>query len=1512
MIEYTSIDTIINNNEVVKWDLSTHLDDLLKLFNNGANYKPYITDVSERSKTSTNDEIVNKHASQKIISDMRDSSKIGSLDDWEELNKNGGAHAKVVKVVDGDTIWVYANGKYYKIRFMGIDTPEIAHKDGDIDQCYGEAAYQEMVKVLLGEHAGSVIKYDGTYIDDINNAPDVFIELDDIGDRVDQYGRILAYVHIVYNGNFINVNRYMLMNGFAYTTAFQKNSDKPSDFKFKERDEFIRMVKEAKKNKVGLWADYEKGGTGGCGGERIPTGVSENDLVKHFSDKINPHFGDIPFIHPNEVTKYAKQRLHAIEKQMSYYPYLAASLYNNITKWGFERSIDQLDQYEQLIGGKIDFGDVTNTLSTYPDMVLPYIGNIHGITPLFFMQIRNPINYDFLDTIAEDLKYQENTILSIYLSQVGDYKTARETLIKQGVIKPDTESKDIYDLLKVPNISEIPLNTIDKFVKESNTLSDILTTFDPDEFKQKMDNLPKESVTDVLLHGMGNIGKNDAKGLLDIFRIMQGIRVYTRVREYAALINQVFGAGAQPSNVDVNDLAYDKGILGKFIYKDEDSIDKIFQKDGGVNQFIGDFVDRLMKSSNDISDKTFGDLLTMRVQLSKDIFNDILSLTSIVEAASSDPIQDSLMSLFKMWGLESPDTILKRRKMFRKTILQSFNDVSTTINKVFPTFRIYIINPESPFVKSFEDFYDVRAIESIDVYRDKSGIDSTAHIVIVDKLGHLLIGENNYQPEVMTNTDFLPNKYKDLVLRQGMKILIYMGYNNTEKHLPLVFRGTITDVVPDDNGRIEIVAQDYGAEALTKAGIRGGGDGDEKNTSGVVDIGSTMMMAKYGDILAYIFKISNSMPNLGSKVPIFDPHYRSVLGYTGFAMGGLWKYIIENVIISTFDSGVDADYLIRYIFGGLGRLMENIFLDFLPAHFLENPLESFGVRLYKYLSFFMGSKKSEIIKNIFINGLSLLFPFLVPYTIKNFFFGHPKNEQDIESAFGLEYKALSKTIADVIMEISNFHPGFITAFLPYFDGIKYNDTIYVGKKTGLYKFKSDFTSRVVDGYIIRNYLDILKNSNSKSSKDLLDKLNKDYFDKNKYSNRPENYSMDLYHMLITDAPDIASTLQSVKYVQNFHFASSTENIIKNNIMASSSDMHNVVNYYFTDDVIDWSPGLAVPNANKFKNFMSLGLSDSISDDSRSEMDLYSANTDPNWLLSYFYTRWLKTSIKKSKNNKNNGNSEENINFSSSFDNDSLISALPSYMIPPINVLANEVSKMYKGELIILGQPNVNPYDVVYIQDDVNDMFGFCEVEAVLHHFSYETGYVTVIQPALLTYEYSSADEYSLPRVLNFMKRRSIANVSGSLLKGLEGFGLGTSAGYITGLVAGAAVGGPVGAAVGAVVGTVGLVKTLQKNAQVTMIRMAKFMARNSVNLIPLWYRGLPYVAGIDGYRKASVESMVLDKYADRPFTRILVAQDPWTVGIEGLSSQSMFGLIMRAIGLGRPYNYIKPIPKETK
>ena len=66
-----------------------------------------------------------------------------------------------------------------------------------------------------------------------------------------------------------------------------------------------------------------------------------------------------------------------------------------------------------------------------------------------------------------------------------------------------------------------------------------------------------------------------------------------------------------------------------------------------------------------------------------------------------------------------------------------------------------------------------------------------------------------------------------------------------------------------------------------------------------------------------------------------------------------------------------------------------------------------------------------------------------------------------------------------------------------------------------------------------------------------------------------------------------------------------------------------------------------------------------------------------------------------------------------------------------NTLRDSVKDMYQGDVAVIGDPSVKPYDRCYIYDTYEDMMGQFEVEAVIHTMSGQTGFTTSIMPDVI-------------------------------------------------------------------------------------------------------------------------------------------------------------------------------------
>ena len=121
----------------------------------------------------------------------------------------------VIKVVDGDTIDVKIGGDTYKVRYIGMDTPEI---EGKVEP-YGPEAAQAN-QDLVG---GKVV----TLIKDKS--------------ETDRYGRLLRYVIV----GDVFVNETLVRRGFARASSYPP--DVACDNTFREAEDTARNIE------LGIW-----------------------------------------------------------------------------------------------------------------------------------------------------------------------------------------------------------------------------------------------------------------------------------------------------------------------------------------------------------------------------------------------------------------------------------------------------------------------------------------------------------------------------------------------------------------------------------------------------------------------------------------------------------------------------------------------------------------------------------------------------------------------------------------------------------------------------------------------------------------------------------------------------------------------------------------------------------------------------------------------------------------------------------------------------------------------------------------------------------------------------------------------------------------------------------------------------------------------------------------------------------------------------------------------------------
>ena len=124
----------------------------------------------------------------------------------------------VKKVVDGDTVVLEKNGYEYKVRLIGVDTPESVHLDKNKNTKEGKIASDFTKERLTGKK--------------------VDIEFD--VKPQDKYGRYLVYLYV----DGISYNEVLLEEGMARVMMISPN--------VKNKELYAQIEKRAKDKKIGI------------------------------------------------------------------------------------------------------------------------------------------------------------------------------------------------------------------------------------------------------------------------------------------------------------------------------------------------------------------------------------------------------------------------------------------------------------------------------------------------------------------------------------------------------------------------------------------------------------------------------------------------------------------------------------------------------------------------------------------------------------------------------------------------------------------------------------------------------------------------------------------------------------------------------------------------------------------------------------------------------------------------------------------------------------------------------------------------------------------------------------------------------------------------------------------------------------------------------------------------------------------------------------------------------------
>jgi len=297
------------------------------------------------------------------------------------------------------------------------------------------------------------------------------------------------------------------------------------------------------------------------------------------------------------------------------------------------------------------------------------------------------------------------------------------------------------------------------------------------------------------------------------------------------------------------------------------------------------------------------------------------------------------------------------------------------------------------------------------------------------------------------------------------------------------------------------------------------------------------------------------------------------------------------------------------------------------------------------------------------------------------------------------YYMFRTTIWDVAQEMTLRHPGYICQAVPYEGEWGPRMTLYFGLPNQLYYSRDpnpqekEFASvlgSLAEKIEKNKELDDSGEQLAKTLKDSASSINPEKFNEQVEKTARDNYSKKSRSQHFDKLKKIFARSTGLnKPFRAYHLVTSESHIIANNIWpVAPRRLYNAVNLQYSDDTIFFDE---VEDGKTGK----LESSDPEVLSMKADVDI------PDEDIREFFARYP------------NCIGEEQAKRYA------------------LGLLWEAQKKAYQGNLIVIGNPRIKPYDVVIIADSYTDMYGMVEVEQVVHKFSQENGFVTEIKPNML-------------------------------------------------------------------------------------------------------------------------------------------------------------------------------------
>jgi hypothetical protein len=937
---------------------------------------------------------------------------------------------------------------------------------------------------------------------------------------------------------------------------------------------------------------------------------------------------------------------------------------------------------------------------------------------------------------------------------------------------------------------------------------------------------------------------------------------------------------------------------------------------------------------------------------------DFIRLTSFLEEAATlgrvpSEALDVLgeYGMIGYWNWQQLESNFKMIDMLNSLTACARNGSSSTL-KMFPTFKFFFVEEDSGIIRRYDELFTYDAIQSIEIVKSKDAPGSTAVVRLSNITGTLTdtLSLHREKADLLLENITQVNDnvfFGTLNIKPGCGIIIKMGYAAHSDNLETIFAGRITEM--NVGNTIEMICQSYSTQLNHKimqhkfsllSKEKGHGDiatatldiipgldrlGKKlslKDVSGIRTFNSSnignyrgtfmdrfLMGHIFGRVLSSIYGAPNPrdeniylpMDPLGASSILYRPTFDWIIyDQTAWSVMQELSLFYQNTIpcIKMYNNdSINSVKDIRetLVIGnksGYYKSTDAFSLSTLNIKNVEAAIDSFGkIREFilnlptKVAPFIVSSSTSTLPISMPGIAMAQLHPDYRPL----FLFLQDRLNSDVFVKF-----VLARLTTDQVTTLESVIAGGRKTLLRtnnneeklLFNLYKFSrlDTVPLDKTPDYNFIDTDYSIQKRDTFvdIINELKNIVKDSTKLKKFDDFNLRKEEFYTVSDiYKNtdpklsRDPRYTKIQQHHLITDATDILS----------------------NNISLSDT-FKNAVNLYYWENPKFVSSANMDPDTWKTINLFPIKAFGDQRDEFTRPLDIFEKNVDTNFwdakrdIGSKFkeYTR-----IYNSKSALADFLKKGNLNL-----NEPNWDALPSFVTIGINLLKNEVAKMYQGTIEIIGNPYINPYDVIHIEDYTNDMHGAVEVEEIVHSFTPDQGFRTIITPNLVTYDRDPIQGQDMQiisevyRIANdkvriisqgaapFAIDAAIATAAGigakkfgysggSFLKGFAnglGFGFKGKMGLLWAALGSAAL------LTSAYNGTVG---TTKKYTKFIYDSFAKIWGRDCINFTTLIYQGRPFITGFGGVDYTNLKTIINHHAQDveGPIKRIATFQDPF-------------------------------------